>query len=205
MTLACKFWNRGPWFNSQFRRPERVRKNRCLPENCLFLFSFQARRLFIISKGRTSLIFPCPLCKQQAEEKTVAGFTASWIQVRSITWSYRVGFEINNKTNALGRFPKQTTLFSALRYRFHLRSSETGFMAACYEIGVCVSIPVVTYVGGRGHKPLWIGWGMFIMGAGSIVFSLPHFIASSYVIPNIDASVCNTTITCDAEDLRSMQ
>jgi len=63
-----------------------------------------------------------------------------------------------------------------------LQSTETGFIASCYDIASCLLVLVITYAGGKGHKPKWIGWGVFIMGLGSIVFSLPHFFAPEYSI-----------------------
>nr|XP_039256753.1 solute carrier organic anion transporter family member 4A1-like isoform X1 [Styela clava]XP_039256754.1 solute carrier organic anion transporter family member 4A1-like isoform X1 [Styela clava] len=96
-----------------------------------------------------------------------------------------------------------SVIISTLERRFHLRSSETGFIASCYEIGVCISIPIVTYIGGRGHRPIWLGWGIFIIGVGAIVFSLPHFIAPTYTIINVNTFVCDQNSTdCEASSLR---
>lgn len=51
-----------------------------------------------------------------------------------------------------------------------------------YDVATCICIPLVTYVGGHGNKPLWIGWGIMIMGIGTIVFSMPHYFAPTYSI-----------------------
>ncbi|XP_039272956.2 solute carrier organic anion transporter family member 4A1-like [Styela clava] len=81
-------------------------------------------------------------------------------------------------------------VISTLEKRFHLKSSETGFIAGCYDLGFLIAVSVVTFIGGRGHKPLWIGWGVFIMGLGSLTFSLPHFIAPKYSINEAQSYIC---------------
>lgn len=42
----------------------------------------------------------------------------------------------------------------------------------------------VTYLGGRNSasKPRWLGWGVLVMGAGSLLFALPHFLVPPYKI-----------------------
>ncbi|CAK8680047.1 unnamed protein product [Clavelina lepadiformis] len=81
------------------------------------------------------------------------------------------GFIVNGLINAS---------ITTLETRFELLSSEAGLIASCYDIASCVSLLFITYVGGRGHKPLWLGWGIITMGVGAVVFSLPRFIAPAY-------------------------
>ncbi|XP_078492244.1 solute carrier organic anion transporter family member 4A1 [Ciona intestinalis] len=85
-------------------------------------------------------------------------------------------------------------IVSTLEKRFHLHSTETGLIASSYDISSCISVLIITYIGGRGHKPLWIGWGVFLIGIGSIVFSSPHYFAPSYVFGEEVHNVCNSTI-----------
>ena len=53
----------------------------------------------------------------------------------------------------------------------------------------------VSYLGGRGTgaKPVWIGAGIALMGLGALLFSTPHFSASSYSGDTEEASLCNVT------------
>lgn len=91
-------------------------------------------------------------------------------------------------------------------FRFNLRSSETGFISIAYDIATICCLVLVTYVGGRGHKPLWLGWGVFIMGCGSILYSLPHFIAPTYDYKGGEGeNLCGnvTKTTCQDESLRT--
>uniref|UniRef100_H2Y4Q5 Solute carrier organic anion transporter family member n=1 Tax=Ciona savignyi TaxID=51511 RepID=H2Y4Q5_CIOSA len=78
--------------------------------------------------------------------------------------------------------------------RFHLHSTETGLIASSYDVASCLLVLLITYIGGRGHKPLWIGWGVLVIGIGSIVFSLPHFFAPTYLYGEEIHNVCNSTI-----------
>lgn len=103
------------------------------------------------------------------------------------------GFVMNGLINVV---------ISTLERRFSLSSTETGLIASTYDIGTCAALLFVTYVGGRGHKPLWLGWGTFIMGIGSIVFALPHFVAPSYVIQNSVSCQNISSAACGEENLR---
>ena len=64
---------------------------------------------------------------------------------------------------------------------------------------VLCAIPV-SYLGSRpgASKPRWLGWGVFIMGIGSFVFTLPHFVSPPY-FDRINGDIpydANTVIGC---------
>ncbi|KAK7087094.1 Solute carrier organic anion transporter, member [Halocaridina rubra] len=59
---------------------------------------------------------------------------------------------------------------------------DIRLIAGAYDIAsVLCSIPV-SYLGSRpgSSKPRWLGWGAFIMGMGSFLFTLPHFASPFY-------------------------
>lgn len=74
------------------------------------------------------------------------------------------------------------TVITSIERRFDLRSYESGLIASSYDIAACVCLTFVSYFGGNGHKPRWLGWGVLIMGIGSIVFALPQFTTSQYEV-----------------------
>lgn len=85
-------------------------------------------------------------------------------------------------------------VITTIEKRFGLRSSQTGLVASGYDISSFLFLIPVTYFGGRPNasKPRWIGIGMILMGFGSIVFSLPHFLVGAYRATSVEANVCLT-------------
>ncbi|XP_015266882.1 PREDICTED: solute carrier organic anion transporter family member 4A1 [Gekko japonicus] len=91
------------------------------------------------------------------------------------------------------------TVITSIERRFDLRSYESGLIASSYDIAACVCLTFVSYFGGNGHKPRWLGWGVFIMGIGSLVFTLPHFTTSQYEVHFLqDTDMCfsNQSVRC---------
>lgn len=72
------------------------------------------------------------------------------------------------------------TVITSIERRFELLSYQSGLIASSYDMAACLCLAFVSYFGGSGHKPRWLGWGMLVMGAGSLVFTLPHFTAGPY-------------------------
>ncbi|XP_019403776.1 PREDICTED: solute carrier organic anion transporter family member 4A1 [Crocodylus porosus] len=91
------------------------------------------------------------------------------------------------------------TVITSIERRFDLRSYQSGLIASSYDIAACVCLIFVSYFGGNGHKPRWLGWGVLIMGIGSLVFALPHFTTSQYEVhfPK-DIGICssNQSVHC---------
>nr|XP_060627962.1 solute carrier organic anion transporter family member 4A1 [Anolis sagrei ordinatus] len=91
------------------------------------------------------------------------------------------------------------TVITSIERRFDLQSYESGLIASSYDIAACVCLTFVSYFGGNGHKPRWLGWGVLIMGIGSIVFALPQFTTSQYEVHfSEDLGMCssNQSVGC---------
>ncbi|NXC39499.1 SO4C1 protein, partial [Penelope pileata] len=69
---------------------------------------------------------------------------------------------------------------STIERRYELNSSLTGLVSASYDIAFCVLSLFVSFFGERGHKPRWLAFSAFVLGLGSLVFSLPHFSSGKY-------------------------
>ncbi|KAM3960858.1 LOW QUALITY PROTEIN: solute carrier organic anion transporter family member 4A1 [Aphomia sociella] len=72
-------------------------------------------------------------------------------------------------------------VITTIEKRFGLRSMQTGVIAGGYDMASFACLAPVTYLGGRNSssKPRWLGW-VLLMGAGSLLFALPHFLVSPY-------------------------
>ncbi|CAL1532840.1 unnamed protein product [Lymnaea stagnalis] len=95
------------------------------------------------------------------------------------------------------------TVISTIEKRYEISSTESGLIASCYDIVFVLLVIPVSYFGGHGHKPRYLGVGILILGIGSFVFALPHFISASYTVENAKEIFCrvgsNSSTTCDAK------
>lgn len=95
-------------------------------------------------------------------------------------------------------------VISNIERRYDLSSTESGTIASCYDIASVLCLIPVSYFGGLGIKPRYLGIGVFVMGLGSMVFTLPHFISGPYVVDESGiVATCdansNNTYMCDAD------
>ncbi|KAJ8986265.1 hypothetical protein NQ317_009975 [Molorchus minor] len=81
------------------------------------------------------------------------------------------------------------SVITTIEKRFEIPSSLSGLVASSYEIGNVITVIFVSYLGSRRHIPVWIGVGAVIMGIGSLIFMVPHFIADE----NVGVTVANTS------------
>lgn len=88
------------------------------------------------------------------------------------------------------------TVITSIERRFDLHSYQSGLIASSYDIAACLCLTFVSYFGGNGHKPRWLGWGALVLGIGSLVFALPHFTAGRYEVEIDDEGLGTETGTC---------
>ncbi|XP_072137429.1 solute carrier organic anion transporter family member 4C1-like [Mobula birostris] len=69
---------------------------------------------------------------------------------------------------------------STIEKRYGLTSFLTGLISTGYDISFCSLALFISYYGQKGHKPRWLAFTAFMLGLGSLVYSLPHFISGSY-------------------------
>ncbi|KAJ8016509.1 hypothetical protein DPEC_G00007970 [Dallia pectoralis] len=99
--------------------------------------------------------------------------TPRWVLFFLCVASFLQGMIVNGFIN---------TVVTSIERRFDLRSYQAGLIASSYDIAACVCLAFVSYFGGTGHKPRWLGWGVLIMALGSLVFALPHFATPPYQV-----------------------
>ncbi|XP_058989012.1 solute carrier organic anion transporter family member 4A1 isoform X1 [Mustela lutreola] len=86
-----------------------------------------------------------------------------------------------------------STVVTSIERRFDLHSHQSGLITSCYDVAACLCLTFVSYFGGGAHKPRWLGRGVLVLGAGSLLFALPHFTAGAY-----EAEVAEGVGTCRA-------
>uniref|UniRef100_A0A8C3MAK3 Solute carrier organic anion transporter family member n=1 Tax=Geospiza parvula TaxID=87175 RepID=A0A8C3MAK3_GEOPR len=84
---------------------------------------------------------------------------------------------------------------STIEKRYELNSSLTGLISASYDISFCLLSLFVSYMGERGHKPRWLAFSAFMLGLGSLVFSLPYFGSGKYQYGGKIEDTCQTAET----------
>ncbi|GAB1606686.1 solute carrier organic anion transporter family member 4A1-like [Argonauta hians] len=88
-------------------------------------------------------------------------------------------------------------VISNIERRYDLSSTESGTIASCYDIASVVCLIPISYFGGLGRKPRYLGIGVLVMGIGSFMFSLPHFLSGNYKYIST-TNVCTETAVSNA-------
>ncbi|NXG57587.1 SO4C1 protein, partial [Hemiprocne comata] len=99
---------------------------------------------------------------------------------------------------------------STIEKRYELNSSLTGLISASYDIAFCMLSLFVSFFGESGHKPRWLAFSAFMLGLGSLTFSLPHFSSGKYHYGTKIEDTCqipgttSANFTCNASTKSSL-
>jgi len=119
-------------------------------------------------------------------------FTPAWTLTILSLGSFLQGFIVNGLVNGV---------IATLENRFGLKASHSGYISSAYDLGFVTALPLVTLIGESTRKPLLVGMGMILMGAGSLLFSLPHFIAPDVQPAHMTLTLCDVNKNKSGDDV----
>lgn len=97
--------------------------------------------------------------------------TARWF----LFWMFLSNTFISMLVNGLAG-----VVLTSIETRFHLTSSETGWISSAYELGALPVYVIITLYGTHIHRPRWAGIGLVLSSIGSVLFIIPHFTTGVY-------------------------
>uniref|UniRef100_H3ANZ9 Solute carrier organic anion transporter family member n=1 Tax=Latimeria chalumnae TaxID=7897 RepID=H3ANZ9_LATCH len=72
------------------------------------------------------------------------------------------------------------SVLSTLEKRFSLQTADLGLIVSGFEIGNLMLVLLMSYLGGKGHRPRLIACGGIVMAFGSLLCALPEFLSHQY-------------------------
>ena len=73
----------------------------------------------------------------------------------------------------------------------------TGLMAVSYDIGFVLVSFYVSFVLVKRSIPRMVAIGFFLLGVGSLTFTLPHFFTGNYIYGNSPGNMCPAEEECE--------
>ena len=99
------------------------------------------------------------------------------------------------------------SVLTTIEKLFQFQSKTTGILFSATEIGQISGALLLTYYGGQGHRPRWIGCGITLFALCTFMYALPHFMYSDQLTSlndvTVDADGADNSTLCRALELVS--
>lgn len=86
-----------------------------------------------------------------------------------------------------------SVVLSTIERRYRFSSTAAGLIASTFDMAVLVSVLFISYFGGKGHKPRWLGISLIVQGAGE---SLSSYLGSLVEEKKKKKSLVSTICAC---------
>ena len=88
------------------------------------------------------------------------------------------------------------TSISSIERRYGLSSLESSWIINVHDVATIPSLLLISYLGATRHRPRLISVGVILMGIGSVIFALPHFLGEKYTYQQTThINVCTSNAT----------
>ncbi|KAJ7335736.1 hypothetical protein JRQ81_013677 [Phrynocephalus forsythii] len=138
---------------------------------------------------------PSPSFEPGEELCGFGGFTPRALQICNNAKGYLVFYSLLSIFQGIVVNGLINVSISTIEKRYDLNSSLTGVISAGYDISFCMLCLFISFYGERGHKPRWLAFASFLIAAGSLVFSLPHFTSGAYTYGEKLDDVCPVPVS----------
>lgn len=123
-----------------------------------------------------------------AEDSVSCGlgvFTIPWLQCLACKQAFLLVFCLTCVLQGM-YYTYFVSVITTIEKLFQIKSKTTGIIMSATEIGQIGSSLLLTYYGGQGHRPRWIGWGMVLFAISSFTCSMPHFLYGKDLAPRAE-------------------